>query len=113
MKLIELLQLNREKLLPAVDRVQRQIQKRRILKIATLWSGIVLLFCCLLIFSVQFLIQGQEGPQNIVLSDAVNVIKSIEPNRSSATGMQVHSDLLITTTQNVPPADFAGTFCAG
>lgn len=105
MKLSDLLQFNQDKVLPDIKRVQKQMAKKRSAKLRIIALICSLCAVALIATGAVLMLKNATEPPAVVLSDAVNVIESIEPIRTGATGMQVGSDLKVTTSRNVPPAE--------
>ncbi len=106
MKLKELFNLDRERMLPNRERVRKQIAKRRGRKVRAVVFGVSALSILVLV-SMGLLIHWMmpDAPVQVPLTDEINIVQSIEPTRTGVLGMNVNSDLKVVTTQNVPPAE--------
>jgi len=106
MNLKELLNLDRAEMLPDAQRVCKQVSKRRGRKVRAV--AFSLSACAVLVLVAVSLLTiwlRPQDPQNVILTESANIIQSIEPTRTGAAGMNLNSDLKVTTTKNVPPAE--------
>ncbi len=106
MKLKDLLLLNRERMLPNQMRVRKQIAKKQSRKVSAIVGCLSACVALVLVLSgVLLFLNREQDPADVVLTDALNVVKSIEPSRLGTLGMKVTSNLKVTTTHNIPPAE--------
>lgn len=102
MKFKDLLNLNREAMLPSMDRVQKQVLKRRarLAKIAIAGSSVcaaaVIVVLAFSLFGGKDVVE--EPP---VTTGAINIIQSVSATSQSELGMKVDSSLKIETSEDV------------
>ena len=103
MKFIDLLNLNKEKMLPDAERVYRRSVKRSARKmkmILGLSAAAAAVVCVAIVFSLSFFKNGAEKIPEVV-NGTVNLIDTVVANSESGLGMKTNSTIKITTTEDV------------
>lgn len=108
MKFGELLKLNKDAMLPDMERVRKRTLNRRKNKINAIIIGCSSLMVAAIVVSAIFLFGAQKTAEiPTVVTGSVNVIESVVASSQSELGMKVNSTLKITTTENVSEGELA------
>lgn len=105
MKFKDLLQLNKENMLPDAERVHKQVMNRRTrtlkMVISCASAAMVLLVATLTVWLV-FFNGAIDDDTPVVVRGTVNIIDTVTPSKESALGVDVNSVLTIETSESVP-----------
>ena len=105
MRFIDLLNLNKNAMLPNAERVRKRVEKRRSAKVTGIVVGASSLAVFALVISAVLLIGKDVVPKPEVFTGAMNIVESVEASSIGEIGMKTNSVLKIITSEDVSASE--------